>query len=130
LASITGFGADVVYEPRLTFRRPAWNRNKPGGGLGKISSFGFSDQGLGIIPVASDREGLPILSLGLLGVTLGVPDSEPSQFNNTWHASDSFSKILGRHTTKFGADFRYYQINVRLFSSGNGLFQFDGSETG
>src|SRR3989442_5979482 len=31
---------------------------------------------------------------------------------------------------KFGADFRYYQVNARNFSSGNGLFQFDGSETG
>jgi len=58
-----------------------------------------------------------------------VPDSITKQSNNSWHVADSFSKIAGRHTTKFGADFRYFQVNVRNFSSGNGLFQFDGSET-
>ncbi len=130
LSNTRNFGANAVNEARLNFTRDALNGNKPGGGLGKISSFGFAEQGLGIIPVSSANEGLPILSLQTLGVSMGVPDSEPAQFNNTWHFADSFSKIKGRHSLKFGGDFRYYQINVRLFSSGNGLFIFDGSETG
>ncbi len=130
LSHTLSFGGNAVNEARLNFTRTAMNLNKPGGGLGKISSFGFADQGLGIIPVSSAYEGLPVMFLDSLGVGVGVPDSVPRQFNNTWHVTENFSKILGRHTTKFGADFRYYQINVRLFSSGNGLFDFDGSETG
>jgi hypothetical protein len=98
--------------------------------LGKYSSFGFKEGGLGLLPVSAANEGLPVLSLQSLGVSVGVPDSITEQFNNSWHVADNFSKIAGRHTTKFGADFRYFQVNVRNFSSGNGLFQFDGSETG
>ncbi len=130
LSHTLSLGASAVNEARLNFTRTAMNLNKPGGGLGKISSFGFADQGLGIIPVSSAYEGLPVMFFDSLGLGVGVPSDVPSQFNNTWHVTDNFSKIFGRHATKFGADFRYYQINVRLFSSGNGLFDFDGSETG
>ena len=124
------FGATAVNEARLNFTRSALNLNKPQEGLGKFSSFGFVEGGLGLIPVSTAYEGLPVLSLQSLGVALGVPDSVTGQFNNAWHLADSFSKIKGRHTMKFGGEFRYYQVNARNFSSGNGLFQFDGSETG
>ena len=130
LSHTLSLGTSAVNEARLNFTRTAMNLNKPGGGLGKVSSFGFADQGLGIIPVSSAYEGLPVMFFDSLGLGVGVPSDVPSQFNNTWHVTDNFSKIFGRHATKFGADFRYYQINVRLFSSGNGLFDFDGSETG
>jgi hypothetical protein len=130
LSHTRSFGANAVNEARLNFTRTAINLNQPGGGLGKISSFGFAEGGLGILPVAPTYEGLPVMFLSSLGLGVGVPDDIPRQFNNSWHVMDNFSKIFGRHTTKFGADVRYYQINVRLFSSGNGLFNFDGSETG
>ncbi len=130
LSNTRSFGGTAVNEARLNFTRSALNLDKPVGGLGNYSSFGFTEGGLGLIPVSTAYEGLPSLSFQSLGLGLGVPDSITGQFNNTWHASDSFSKSWGRHTTKFGGEYRYYQINARNFSSGNGLFQFDGSETG
>src|SRR5207244_5110378 len=52
------------------------------------------------------------------------------QPNNTWHVSDTFSKARGRHTVKFGGEFRYLQINERNTCAPNGDFTFDGSITG
>ena len=52
------------------------------------------------------------------------------QYNNTWHVADSFSKIHGKHSFKFGGDFRYLQINERNVYAPNGNFTFDGTETG
>ncbi|MGO8788555.1 MAG: TonB-dependent receptor, partial [Terriglobia bacterium] len=72
---------------------------------------------------------------------LGVPGVSTNEFSfgtvapsianqNTYQISDNFSKILGRHTVKFGVDFRYYQMNQRNAGAPVGGFSFDGSETG
>ena len=37
---------------------------------------------------------------------------------------------MGRHTLKFGGEFRYLQINERNYASPNGNFVFDGNVTG
>jgi len=62
--------------------------------------------------------------------TVGVPNLTTFQPNNTWHVSDGFEKGMGRHTLKFGGEFRYLQINERNTCAPNGDFTFDGSETG
>src|SRR2546428_1791295 len=98
--------------------------------LGKVTDFGFQTGGLGINPVNPQLEGFPYLNLGLLGVTIGIPDGTTGQFNNTFQALDSFSKIAGRHTLKMGGEVRYIQINERNTYAQNGFFSFDGSETG
>ncbi|HEX4486066.1 MAG TPA: TonB-dependent receptor, partial [Terriglobales bacterium] len=40
------------------------------------------------------------------------------------------SKIWGHHTAKFGVDLRYIQFDVRQDIEQNGVFGFDGNETG
>ncbi len=59
-----------------------------------------------------------------------MPTLTTTQPNNTWHVSDALSKIWGRHTVKFGGEFRYHQINERNVCAPNGSFSFDGTETG
>ncbi len=44
--------------------------------------------------------------------------------------SDGFSKVVGRHTLKFGGEFRYLQVNERNLASQDGAFVFDGTVTG
>ena len=44
--------------------------------------------------------------------------------------TDGFSKVHGKHTLKFGGEFRYLQINERNTCAPNGDFTFDGSVTG
>ena len=46
------------------------------------------------------------------------------------HASDGFSKVVGKHTLKFGGEFRYLQVNERNLASQDGAFIFDGTVTG
>ncbi len=37
---------------------------------------------------------------------------------------------MGRHTLKFGGEFRYLQVNERNLASQDGAFVFDGTITG
>lgn len=122
-------GPSAVNEVRLNFTRSAFTTGQPIGGLGPISSFGFQEGGLGIIPAFPPLSGLPDITFSQLGVLMGAsyPDA---QFDNVWHVSDNFSKISGSHTLKFGGEFRYIQYNVRVQNGTNGEFTFAGSETG
>ncbi len=124
-------GPTAVNEARVSFTRSAVITDQPTAGFGKISDFGFVTglNTLGIIPSGPQGyEGLPPLSF--INFTVGSPTLTTFQPNNTWHLSESFSKILGPHTMKFGGEFRYYQVNERNVCAPNGSFSFDGSETG
>jgi hypothetical protein len=123
------FGPTAVNDARVSFTRVATTTNGAVGGFGvKLSSLGFVENtGLGIFPYP-EFEALPQLSFNNFAIGPGGVQSEP---NNTWHLADNFSKIHGRHTMKFGGDFRYLQINDRNRGANvNGSFGFDGSETG
>src|SRR5262249_22426706 len=103
---------------------------QPLNGFAKLADLGFvTGVGtLGIVPNLPGFEYVPGISLN--NFSIGVNTQRRKQANNTWHATENFSKIEGRHTMKFGGEFRYYQINDRNLCAPNGLFTFDGSETG
>jgi hypothetical protein len=125
------FGTSAVNEARFNFTRAAVLVSKPVGGLGKVTDFGYVAGGLGIIPVDPNTEGVaPIGLYGATGVGFGLPDGTTGQFNNTFQLSDNFSKIVGKHTLKFGGEVRYLQINERNTYTSNGYFEFYGNETG
>lgn len=124
------FNPTTVNELVLNYTRSAAIYREPKGGLGTITSFGFMQGGLGINPVYSPLEGMPYLNLGLLGVTIGIPDGTTGQYNNTYQITDHLSKVAGKHTAKFGGEYRYLQINERNTYAQNGYFGFNGAETG
>jgi len=133
LSNTHTFGPTAVNEVRLNYTRSALIARQPTQGLGSITSFGFKQaptDPLGINPVSTQLEGFPFLNLGLLGVTIGIPDGTTGQFDNTYQVADNFSKVRGRHTMKFGGEFRDIQINERNTYAQNGYYSFDGSETG
>jgi TonB dependent receptor len=109
-------------------------RNKPVGGLGKIEDFGYfrgdATHPLGVIPTNSKYEGVASVLFGQMGSAFGLPDGTTGQYNNTYQITDNFSKIIGKHTLKFGGDIRYIQVNERNTYTSNGWFEFDGGETG
>jgi hypothetical protein len=97
-------------------------------GLGKVSSFGFVEGGQGIIPSRPNIEGVPNMSFtqGLyMGVTMDL-----GIYETATQVADGLSKIWGRHTLKFGGGFGYYMWNQRAGSYPNGIFSFDGAQTG
>jgi hypothetical protein len=129
LSNVKVLGPSAVNEARLSFTRMATVTNKPTAGRDvKLSDLGFiANTGLGIFPYPQ-FEGVPQLLFNNFAVGNNAVRTQP---NNTWHAAENFSKIFGRHTLKFGGDFRYLQVNDRNLSSNvNGSFTFNGSETG
>jgi hypothetical protein len=125
---------NTVNEVRFNYTRFAFLRNKPVGGLGKIEDFGYirgdSANPLGVIPTNSAYEGVAPISFGQMGANFGLPDGTTGQYNNSFQVMDNFSKVIGKHTLKFGGDIRYIQVNERNTYTSNGWFEFDGGETG
>jgi len=123
----------AVNEFRFSFFRTATITDKPTSSQ-SLTSLGFmTNTGLGIFP--SGPAGFPqtVPPLYFTNFYVGVNTLTTFQPNNTWHVSDGFSKLIGRHTLKFGGEFRYLQINERNTCAPNGDFSFNagpGGETG
>jgi hypothetical protein len=125
-------GATAVNETRISFFRTVLHKDNPAGSFASLSSLGFVTGAgtLGIVPLAGYKEYVPQTVFSQLGFTLGVPTLDTFQPNTTYMVSDVFSKSQGKHTWKFGGEFRYLQVNERNFANPNGGFTFDGTVTG
>ena len=132
LSNTKVLGPSAVNEARLSFFRTATHLDNPQGGKASLSSLGFvtGAGSLGIIPDAYPGfpEYVPQVYFNSFGI--GTPSLITFQPNNTYMVSDGFSKVVGRHTLKFGGEFRYLQINERNLASQDGAFNFDGTVTG
>ncbi|HTS11211.1 MAG TPA: TonB-dependent receptor [Candidatus Limnocylindrales bacterium] len=141
LSFTKSFGSTAVNEARVGYVRSAAHLFSPQGGLQNngtpitLAGLGFTVPGSsggvfngGIAPVEPALEGVP--NIGFNQFSIGVPSDTTKQFNNMYQAEDSFTKIFGTHSIKFGAQFHYDQINDRNFYGENGSYGFDGSETG
>ena len=124
------FGATAVNEARISFFRTVLHKDNPAGGFASLSSLGFvtGADTLGIVPLAGYKEYVP--QIIFKNFTMGVPTLNTFQPNTTYMVSDVFSKSQGKHTWKFGGEFRYLQVNERNFASPHGTFTFDGTVTG
>jgi hypothetical protein len=125
-------GPTAVNEARLTFFRTATHLDNPTGGKASLSSLGFVT-GAGTLGINPDAyPGYPeyVPQLYFNDFAIGAPSLITFQPNNTYTASDGFSKVFGKHTIKFGGEARYLQINERNLASQDGAFVFDGTVTG
>src|SRR5215467_2606942 len=127
-------GATAVNEARATVFRNVLNKDNPAASFASLSSLGFVTGAgtLGIIPSTTPGypEYVPQTNFNQLGIVIGVPTLNTFQPNTTYTASDVFSKSFGKHTWKFGGEFRYLQVNERNYANPNGGFTFDGTVTG
>ena len=93
--------------------------------LGIPAQFGI--QG---VPQVAENGGLPELTIGGLN-TLGTNQFLPSdEVNNTFQATDNFSKTLGSHSLKMGVEFQHIKFSALQPVSSHGLFDFNGTYTG
>ncbi|MGH7869080.1 MAG: TonB-dependent receptor domain-containing protein, partial [Candidatus Dormibacteraceae bacterium] len=126
------FGPTSVNQFHFSYLRNANLFAKPVGGVGPtLSSLGFAGSFTspgGIGPVVPSLQGVPLMQFN--NYNFGLPDGTTGQYNNTFEWLDNFTKILGTHSLKFGGEFHYDQINERNTYAENGVFAFDGSETG
>jgi hypothetical protein len=125
-------GTSAVNEARLTFFRTSTHLDKPTGGQASLASLGFvtGAGSLGIIPDATPGFPEYVPQIYFNNFAIGTPSLITFQPNNTYTASDGFSKVMGKHTLKFGGEFRYLQVNERNLASQDGAFTFDGTVTG
>lgn len=126
------FGATAVNEARFSFFRTALHKDNPTGSFASLSSLGFvtGAGSLGIIPDTTPNYPQYVPQIIFNDYTIGVPPLNTYQPNNTFMGSDVFSKSAGKHTWKFGGEFRYLQINERNYANPNGGFVFNGTVTG
>jgi hypothetical protein len=124
-------GTTAVNEFHFSCLRDATDLGRPQGGLGvSLASQGFTvGPGTpGIVPLSPQTEGVE--SVAFNSFTIGTNPNQLKQINNTYQWLDNFSKVLGNHTLKFGAEFHYDQVNTFPMAQFNGNFLFFGSETG
>lgn len=131
LADTKTLSPTEVNEFHLSYMRDANDLGKPVGGVGiSLASQGFEvGPGTpGIVALSPKTEGVE--SIGFNSYTIGTNTNQLNQIGNTFQWVDNFSKVLGTHTAKFGAEFHYDQVNVHAIAQFNGSFLFFGSETG
>jgi hypothetical protein len=85
---------------------------------------------LGIHPnLGASREGVPYVNISG-GFSLGNNfEGELPQHGNTYQISDSFGKVIGNHSIKFGGDFRDQQFDQRLYFNINGSYYIYGGSS-
>jgi len=100
--------------------------------LGPVPCFsdGTATNDLGIHPnLGPTREGVPFVQVSG-GFTIGNNgEGELPQVGNSFQWSDSISKILGKHSLKFGGDVRRQRFDQILYFDVNGEFFVDGTST-
>ncbi len=123
-------GSSALNEFHMSFMRDANNLGQPSGGTGvSLASQGFAT-GPGTLGIVPGEQVQSVESVAFNNFTIGADPDQFDQINNSYELSDNFSKELGNHSLKFGAQFNYSQINTYPYAQLNGSFQFFGTETG
>ena len=132
LGDTKSFGATMVNEFHLSYLRDNTDLGQPIGGWNvSLASQGFVNPDGSDSIVALDPRGQGVENLNFNAYSTGAAANQLTQVNNTYQTSDAFSKVLGNHTMKFGAEFHADQINATPIAQFNGSFVFaPDNETG
>lgn len=124
------FSASVVNEVRLSYMRDT-------------NLLGEATQGLGISPqtqgfatlanggfLVQNPAAAGIESVVFNNYTIGTTAFSQNQTDSVYEASDNFTRTLGHHTLKLGADMHFDHVKQAVDLYSNGQFSFFGNETG
>ncbi len=121
----------TVNEFHFSYLRDANILGYPVGGVGPtLVSQGFvNSQGQpSIIPARPQYQGVENINFN--NYIIGPTITGLNQYDNTFEFRDNFSRVVGKHTLKFGGEFLYSQVNALPDVQSNGTFLFTGSATG
>jgi Carboxypeptidase regulatory-like domain/TonB dependent receptor len=117
-------------ELHFSYTRDYTNLGQPIGGVGvSLVSQGFENADGSPSIVSLDPKGQSVENLNFNGYSTGAAANQLTQANNTYQATDTFSKVLGTHTLKFGGETHFDQVNAHPIAQFNGSFVFSGQET-
>ncbi len=123
--------ATAVNELHLSYTRDYTDLGKPVGGKGiSLASQGFVNADGSSSIVALDPKGQSVENVIFNSFSIGAAANELIQANNAYQFSDTFSKIFGNHSIRFGGEFHLDQVSANAIAQFNGNFIFSGSETG
>jgi hypothetical protein len=126
LSHTMSFGPTAVNEARVSFTRFNNTLGTPQGGVGvSLADQGFATGPTGIQPGFPKYVGVETLYFN--SFTIGANPFALSQVNNTYEASDNFSKVHGNHTLKFGGQYTRFKVKQLPDLVANGTFSFFGS---
>jgi hypothetical protein len=131
LGNTKTLSSTAVNELHLSYVRDFNNLGQPVGGLGvSLTSQGFENADGSPSIVALDPKGQSVENLNFNGYSTGAAANQLTQANNTYQVTDTFSKVIGAHTIKFGGEWHYDEVNAHPIAQFNGSFVFSGTETG
>ncbi|MGO9326309.1 MAG: carboxypeptidase regulatory-like domain-containing protein [Terracidiphilus sp.] len=131
LSLTKAINATTVNEAHASYLRDMTNLGQPVGGRGvSLISQGFANADGTPSIVALDPKGQSVENVNFNGYSIGAAANQLIQANNTYQASDTFSKVVGSHTMKAGAELHADQVNAHPIAQFNGNFVFSGAETG
>lgn len=115
------FSPTTLNELRLSYIRLNFKSTEPQQAV-LPSSLGFN-----ITPQNAAGAGAPLIALtGYF--TLGFSNNGPQpRVDETTELADNFSKVVGKHTLKFGFDGKRYNVNNPFFGNNNGNYTFAGN---
>lgn len=117
------FSPTMLNEARFAYLRLNFNALVP---QQTQSPFAYGFTGL-TSNQAPQFQQLPIMAvLGLF--TLGYSDDAPQpRIQNSYQVTDNLSKVMGRHTLKFGFNMDREEINNPFYSTLNGSYSYNGA---
>lgn len=125
LSHTLSFGPTAVNETRVSFTRLNNQLGTPQGGVGvSLADQGFETGPAGIQPGFPKYVGVETLYFNTF--TIGTNPFSLGQVNNTYEASDNFSKVRGNHTLKFGGQYTRFKVKQLPNLVANGTFSFFG----
>jgi hypothetical protein len=113
------FSTTTLNEVRLGYARFNFDAVEPQKAASP-ASFGFA----GINSQNTVSQSMPRLTVtGLFTLGFSTNGPQPRKDQN-YQFTDNFSKVVGRHTMKFGFDARRFQVDNPFFGRNNGSFAF------
>ncbi len=123
--------ANAINELHVSYLRDATDLGEPLGGKGvSLASQGFTNANGTNSIVPLDPKGQSVENLNFNAYSTGAAANELTQVNNTLQVTDTFTRVFGNHTVKFGGGFHADQVNAHPIAQYNGSFVFSGTETG
>jgi hypothetical protein len=127
------FSSAAVNELRVGYFRLDTKFNQPLGGKGTtLASLGFAPGGApnmpGVTIGAPSVQGIPEIDFN--NWVIGVPSRPNRVTENIYQALDNYSKVIGTHTVKIGAQYHFNQLEENLFNVANGNFFFGSNFSG
>jgi hypothetical protein len=138
--SVNEFRFTYMREGQLTFQHPEKTNLVTSSCTGAAAAFcftGTSDSSavnalganpkFGITPnLGANHEGVPFINIAG-GINFGNnSEGDIPQVGNSFQWSDSFTKVAGKHTFKFGADIQRQRFDQELFFEVNGGYTYTG----